>query len=140
MQDYLLFIFGLALILAVLAVVLVRFVKPKKIGVSDVDFENMWQKISDLINANDEHKAVQAIVEADKLLDLVLKKKVAGDDLGGRLRNAKSLFTSDGYNRVWEAHKIRNRLVHEVGVEIPIDRCRTAVNDFARGFRELGYK
>lgn len=140
MGNYLFIIFGLALLLAVVGVVLIVFLKPKKTGVSDTDFKKMWQRVKDLINSGDEHKATQAVMEADKLMDLVLKKKVSGDDMGGRLRNAKGLFSADGYNRVWEAHKLRNRLAHEVGVEVPLQRARSAVSDFAKGFRELGYK
>jgi len=140
MSDYLFIIFGLALLLAVGAGVLIVFLKPKKVGVSDADFKKMWQRVTDLVNSGDDHKVTQAIVEADKLMDLVLKKKVSGDDMGGRLRNAKGLFTADGYNRVWEAHKLRNRLVHEVGVEVPLERARAAVSGFAKGFRDLGYK
>lgn len=140
MNNFLVIIFVIAFILAAGAVGLIYYKKPKKSGVSDVEFKKLWTHVESLIKADDHHQMVQALVEADKLMDMVLKKKVKGDDLGGRLRKAKGLFTAEGYSRVWNAHKLRNRLVHEVGVKVSMKTCRMAVGDFSRGFRDLGYK
>lgn len=72
-------------------------------------------KIRGLTTSHDEMKLKSAVMEADKLLDYVLKsKRIKGDTLGERLKNAKHLFKTSSYNRVWEAHKLRNRLAHEM--------------------------
>src|SRR5688572_13906932 len=53
-----------------------------------------------------------SIVEADKLLDHVMKQKgYAGATMADRLRHAESRFTK--INAVWSAHKLRNALAHE---------------------------
>jgi len=139
-NNFLLIIFALALVLAVAAGVLLVYFKPRKKGVDQKNFDKMWSHVNELINSDDQHKHIQAVVEADKLMDFVLKKKVKGEDLGGRLRNAKRILSSDGYNQVWESHKLRNQLVHEVGIQVSPGRCRKAVVGFARGFKDMGYK
>jgi hypothetical protein len=56
-----------------------------------------------------------AIIDADKLVDNVLKKaNVRGESMGERLRAVEKLVPRNVYNDMWEAHKIRNRLVHEI--------------------------
>lgn len=55
------------------------------------------------------------LMEADKLLDYVLQKRgYAGNTMGDRLKNAKKTYDRNTYNDLWNAHKMRNTLVHEV--------------------------
>jgi hypothetical protein len=54
------------------------------------------------------------IIEADKLVDTVLKKAgIKGETLGERLRNSQKLVSRDVYSNMWEAHKVRNQIVHD---------------------------
>jgi len=72
-------------------------------------------KIRGLTTTSDESKLKTAVIEADKLLDFVLKsKRVKGETLGDRLKASKNLFSTSSYNKVWEVHKLRNRLAHEM--------------------------
>lgn len=72
-------------------------------------------RIRGLTTSNDEIKLRSAVIEADKLLDFVLKsKRVKGSTLGERLKNSKKMFKTSAYNRVWEVHKLRNRIAHEM--------------------------
>jgi hypothetical protein len=67
------------------------------------------------------------IIEADKILDNVLKfKKIKGDTMGERLKNSKKLFSSKEYNNVWEAHKMRNQLVHEIDSHYHSSQLKTS--------------
>jgi hypothetical protein len=73
----------------------------------------------------------QAVMEADKLFDHVLQGMgVRGNTLGERLKSAELLFTSEMYNNLWEAHKLRNRLAHEVGHGISGHEAERAVRAF----------
>ncbi len=72
-------------------------------------------KIRGLTTSSDELKLKNAVIEADKLLDFVLKsKKIKGETLGDRLKHSKNLFSTSSYNKVWEVHKLRNRIAHEL--------------------------
>jgi hypothetical protein len=57
-----------------------------------------------------------SIIEADKVVDVILKRAgVAGSTMAERLRKVQKLVPRPVYSGMWEAHKIRNELVHEVG-------------------------
>lgn len=78
-----------------------------------------------------------AIVEADKLLDHVMKQKgYAGATMADRLRHAESRFSK--VNNVWSAHKLRNALAHEVGFDLVQSQAKNALKDFERGLKDLG--
>jgi len=56
-----------------------------------------------------------AVIEADKLADMILKKAgVKGESMAERLRGVEKLIDRSVYQRMWEAHKVRNELVHEM--------------------------
>jgi len=57
-----------------------------------------------------------AVIEADKLADMVLRKAgVRGESMADRLRAVEKTIDRSVYQRMWEAHKVRNELVHEIG-------------------------
>ncbi|MEO6729481.1 MAG: hypothetical protein ABIM99_06190 [Candidatus Dojkabacteria bacterium] len=86
-------------------------------------------KVRGLTTSNDESKLKTAVIEADKLLDYVLKsKKVKGETLGDRLKSSKNLFSTSSYNKVWEVHKLRNRLAHEMNFNPDIRYLKSSAN------------
>jgi hypothetical protein len=99
-------------VLSLLYFIVERFFKDKKWSGEVIDRLNVLQKLN---STKEEIKIKSALIDADKLLDFVLKKKgIKGDTLGERLKSASNLFDRELYNQVWEAHKLRNKLVHEV--------------------------
>jgi len=55
-----------------------------------------------------------AIIEADKLVDTVLKRAgIRGESMADRLRRCEGLVDRSSYQAMWDAHKVRNQLVHE---------------------------
>ncbi|MEP7103629.1 MAG: hypothetical protein ABI721_02900 [Candidatus Dojkabacteria bacterium] len=87
-------------------------------------------KIRGLTTAKEEMILKNAVFEADKLLDFVLKsKKVKGETLGERLKNAKHLFRNNtSYNTIWEVHKLRNKLAHEMDYSPNSNFLRNSAN------------
>jgi hypothetical protein len=58
-----------------------------------------------------------AIIEADRLLDAVLKSMMMpGETMAERLKVAQYKYPD--LKRVWYAHKLRNQLVHESSFEL----------------------
>ncbi len=95
-----------------------------------------WQRVEALMSSLNENDWRQAIIEADVMLDDMLKGMgYPGDTLGERL---KSIESSDfeTLNDAWEAHKIRNEIAHG-GLDYHLDRRRAqhAVNLFGNVFR-----
>lgn len=79
-----------------------------------------------------------ALLEADKLLDFVLKKKGYQGTVADKLRKAEKAFSHKDH--VWEAHKLRNRAAHEVGFEVTENETRKAISYIKQALWELGVK
>lgn len=100
-----------------------------------------WQRVSEMVKASSPSSLRQAVVEADKIFDAALKYLVQGEMMGERLKNAKELFRDrDVYQGVWEAHKVRNALVHEESYEPPYYVTKEMVEKFKVGLEALGVK
>jgi hypothetical protein len=79
----------------------------------------------------------QAVSEADKLLDYVMKNQgYPGETMADRLRSAQSKLSDR--NAVWSAHKLRNALAHEVGFDLVASQVKEAVAAYERGLKDLG--
>lgn len=95
-----------------------------------------WQAIT-AMSQTDGSGLKNAVSEADKLLDYVLKQSgVPGVTMADRLRAGGQRLTD--VNSVWRAHKLRNALAHEVGFDLVKSQADEALRDFERGLRDLG--
>lgn len=81
-----------------------------------------------------------AIIEADNMLDAMLKKMgYIGEDLGERLK-AVDPADFDSLENAWEAHKMRNQIVHEgVSFEISKRDADRVIDMYRRVFKEFEY-
>jgi len=96
-----------------------------------------WKQVE--FHLYQENTRAMAVSDADKLLDAALQaKNVAGVTLGERLKAAESLFPRDLYQDVWDAHKLRNTLAHEIGAKVSQSEAQTAVTTFRRALTHLG--
>lgn len=92
--------------------------------------EMAWKKVREHDNP------VLRVVEADKILDEALRLLGYTGSLGEKLKKAGPRFSN--LNAVWAAHKLRNRLVHELDVK-PADReVDQAVSAFHKALTDLG--
>ncbi len=57
-----------------------------------------------------------SVLEGDKLLDLLLSKKGYKGPLGEKLKKAGKRFSN--IQDLWDAHKVRNRIAHELDVKV----------------------
>jgi hypothetical protein len=80
-----------------------------------------------------------AIIEADIILDEVLKRQgYAGTSLGERLKSiSPSVLAS--LDDAWQAHKVRNQIAH-AGAEFVLTHkiARETITQYQRVFKELG--
>lgn len=77
-----------------------------------------------------------AVIEADKLLDHALKDlRFSGETMADRLNSAKSALGN--VNAVWDAHRLRNRLVHE-DVHPKPAKLRTSIRVYEAALKKLG--
>lgn len=100
-----------------------------------------WEQIGVLLDQKGPSQLKQALIKADKSLDNALKDMFdgdVGDVMADRLKAAKTRFDIVTYNKIWEAHKVRNALVHESGYEPPYYVLTEAVEHLRRGLERLG--
>ena len=97
-----------------------------------------WENISVLLKQKGTSQLKQALITADKSLDAVLKEIVPGETMGERLKNAVDKFDRPTYNRIWDAHKLRNSLVHEAGFEPAYFMVTEAVANLKEALYKLG--
>ena len=110
--------------------------KGKRKGISGSDQAEIVakkQEIESLLKSDNEYELRHAVMEADKLVDHVLKLKgYAGETFADRLRNAESNIDHQLYQSIWEGHKIRNTLAHEHNARVSRDQLKEAVHMLLR--------
>jgi hypothetical protein len=96
-----------------------------------------WRDVKARLETGDEASIKLAVIEADKLVDNLLKKMgYVGNSMGDRLKLLeKSSFQS--LDDLWKAHKIRNRIVHHAEYSITPEESRKAIEIYEKVLREL---
>ena len=105
-----------------------RFSKkiPKKII---EEIKSNWKKI---IRQDDLR---HSIMDADKLLDYALKKMGHKGSLGNKLKKSPQLFSN--INDVWNAHKVRNNIAHQINYEVTEKHYKKTMMSFKQAFKDL---
>lgn len=123
-----------------------EFFKKNVLGVRSVSadtslkIQREWKHISVLLKGGLPSQLRQALIAADKTFDKALMESMAGDSFSERMRNARYKYDPSFFNKIWEAHKLRNNLVHEVGFDPPHFLIRESVEVFRKAMYELGIR
>lgn len=99
-----------------------------------------WEIILKHMGSENSAEWKLGILEADNILDELLEDRgYPGENLGERLKFAESKGLKT-LNDAWEAHKARNKLVHEEATA-PLNKrdARKIIDLYERVFKELGY-
>lgn len=123
-----------ALVAGLILLLVIKLSAPKR-RLDQAQYAQQWQKIVDCLRQEVSYNL--AIIEADKLLDRALKENnLRGQTMAERLVSAASLLSAK--EDVWQVHKLRNRLVHEVDVRLSLKQAKRALSIFRRALRDLG--
>ncbi|MFA6476540.1 MAG: hypothetical protein WCV68_03985 [Candidatus Paceibacterota bacterium] len=98
-----------------------------------------WEKVMTLIGSDNPNDWKFAIIEADKLLEIVVNTfSVPGDNMGEKMKNIErgDFQTID---QAWQAHKVRNRIAHESNFHISQREARMAINSYEQVFQEFDF-
>lgn len=129
-MEWLWILMGLVLVYVIFIFWLKKF---KKAGLSEGDrkiFSKKWQEIK-----NDPDRRHQ-IINADKILDKLLEKRGYRGNVGEKLKQAKAHFSDlDG---IWSAHKVRNKIAHELDFKLSEGIAHSALRSFEKAFKDLG--
>ena len=96
-----------------------------------------WEEILRHLSSFREGEWKFAIVEADKLVNDVLKSAgFEGETIGEKLKSI-SVEQLQNINNLWEAHKLRNLVVHDSEFKIKHTEVRRAIEQYEKALREL---
>lgn len=91
--------------------------KKRSAGLNNIDRNYVLKKrseITEMLKSDNKYETKHAILEADKLVDFILKKKgYEGYSFADRLRAAKDYTNPRLYEEVWKGHKVRNKVAHD---------------------------
>ncbi len=102
--------------------------------------QSKWAEIETTFSLGGASHLKSAIMEADKLVDHVLKSKgLPGQSMGERLKGAKKYFAHYAdYDNLWFAHKVRNNIAHEAGHDLNGGEAKRAMDYFKKALKHLG--
>ena len=105
--------------------------EPQKVSIGG------WQSVIDKLNNNNEDSYKQAVIEADKIFDDLLKRNnYQGEDMGERLKQITQNQLSN-IDEVWQAHKLRNRLVHEPNFQLKEHEARRMIEIYQKALENI---
>ncbi len=112
-----------------------QFVKP---GKSSKKIIKKWNKIEERLKLDTETELKLAIIEADKFFDGILKRfGYFGKDMGERLKRA-NISQISNLNDIWEAHKVRNKIVHDTDYKLTNVEAKNAIESYKTALKEMG--
>ncbi len=98
-----------------------------------------WQKILLRLNKNDEANLRLALMEADNLFDDLLKQmRLPGESMADRLKYLSSSQISN-IDEIWQAHKLRNIIVHNSEYPITRNEIESGVRAYEKALKELEF-
>lgn len=112
----------------------------KSVGTPNLSGRKMskeWKAVLKKLETGDESNLKLAVIEADKILDNILKKiNYPGDNMGERLKHITPAQIAN-IEAVWQAHKIRNNIVHDPDFRLTRSDAENAVKIYQRALEDL---
>lgn len=99
--------------------------------------QKKWEKIRARLKAKDEANLKLAVIEADNLIDSLLKRiGYKGETMAERLKQIKHPQLKN-LDELWQAHKVRNNIVHEPSFKLLLHQAEEAIGNYEKVLEEL---
>ena len=96
-----------------------------------------WEAILSKLEKDEENSYKLAVIEADKMFDDLLKKiGYQGEDMGTRLKQITTAQIAN-LDELWQAHKVRNQIVHEPDFALTLSQAKQVVEIYQRAMEDL---
>ncbi len=96
-----------------------------------------WGEIVKLVESRQESSWRLAVIEADKFFDEVLRRLgYSGENFGERL-NQVHPSEVENINDIWNAHRVRNSLSHDVNYKLSEGEAKKAIAAYERAMKDL---
>lgn len=98
-----------------------------------------WEKIQKLISSDNPNDWKFAVLEADKVLEMIVSNfAVPGDNLGEKMKNIER-GDFQTLEEAWQAHKVRNRIAHEHNFHLSLRDAQVAIENYKKVFQEFDF-
>ncbi len=125
------------IIVAVLVLVAMVLTKKRTHRFNQEEYQTRFLSIENRLAKESSATYALTIIDGDKLLDKALMESgVPGKTMGERLKKSGSRFSD--INAVWRAHKLRNMIAHEDGMEISYRQAAGALAIYKQALKDLG--
>jgi len=96
-----------------------------------------WKNIKKRLRTGSESEYKLAVMEADAMLNERLGRTgYLGESLGQKLEKV-SKETISYLDQVWEAHKVRNDVVHDPDYRLTLEEANSVLDIYGRALRDL---
>ena len=100
-------------------------------------YQSRFLEIESSVKQDYPASCMLAIINCDKLLDkAMIEMGAPGKTMGDRLKKIGGKFSN--LNAVWRAHKLRNMIAHESGVEVSYKQAMSALSIYKQALKDLG--
>lgn len=121
--------------IALLAIIFLTHGTAKKLD--QAQYRAAWLDIENNLDKNNAATYQFAIMSADKLLDRALKELgYKGNTMAERLKSASGEIKNQ--KAVWAAHRIRNKIVHEVDTRIDLKLSKQMLDIYKTALKAVG--
>lgn len=101
------------------------------------EFVAGWEAVQVRMRAMREPEWKLAVIEADKLLDELLRRMgYKGKDMGARLKRLTPEQLPN-INDIWKAHKVRNLLSHDMNYHISFSEAQWVIHTYEEALKEF---
>jgi len=125
-------VIGIVLIVMVFSISLFVFIKSRTKKLSKKDSRIIKAELKKIDNLSNEEK----IVTMDKLLDYALGKIGKTGTMHEKLKESGMVFGD--INGVFKAHRLRNKIAHEVSVNVLGQEYKEAFKTYTKALKDLG--
>jgi hypothetical protein len=102
--------------------------------------QEKWASIEAVANLGAPAQLKASVMDADKLVEQVLGSKgLPGNTFADKLKAGRRLFKDyEDYDNLWFAHKVRNSIAHDNGVDFSTTNAKKAIGYFKKALKVLG--
>ena len=100
-------------------------------------FAEQWSKLTGRLERASQPEAKLIVIEADRMLDDILKKMGYGGEILGEKLKLLTPATLPNINQVIEAHKIRNNIVHDPDYRLGLEEAKRVLGIYEKALTDL---
>ncbi len=102
--------------------------------------QSKWSEIEATANLGGPAQIKASVMDADKLVEQVLSSKgLPGNTFADMLKAGQKLFSNySDYDNLWYAHKVRNSVAHDNGIDFNVSNGKKAMEYFKKALKILG--